>query len=255
MISIRNVNHKIGKSNILHDINVDIPATGITAIIGPNGAGKSTLLGLIARLTPLQSGHIKIDNANITATPTDEMALKLAIVAQKNTVASRLSVRDLVGFGRWPHHKGRMTSADHIAVDTALAAFGLTDLCARFLDELSGGQQQRAFVAMGFAQGTDWLLLDEPLNNLDMFHARTLMHRIHHMSRPNQTPPRKVLLVAHEINYVAAWADHVVALKSGRVAFCGTPNDILTSPILSDLYDMEIAVTSHAGRPLILHHV
>lgn len=255
MISIRNVNHEIAGSRILHDINLDIPSQGLTAIIGPNGAGKSTLLSLIARMSPLSEGEITIDGDDVNKTPSSEIALKLAIVSQQNIISSRLNVRDLIGFGRWPHHKGRMSADDHAAVDEALNAFNLGDLQHRFLDELSGGQQQRAFVAMGFAQSTDWLLLDEPLNNLDMFHARSLMQRIFQMSRDDRPRPRKVVLVAHEINYVAAWADYIVALKAGRVVAKGNAHEVLTSPVLSELYDMEIQVEEHAGRPLILHHV
>nr|WP_303623810.1 ATP-binding cassette domain-containing protein [Shimia sp. CNT1-13L.2] len=239
----------------MKDINLDIPRAGATAIIGPNGAGKSTLLNLVARLQPLQTGSISIDGQDVGKTPTAQIAKALAIVSQQNFVASRLRVRDLVGFGRWPHHRGRMGPEDHEAVDQALAAFDLLSFQSRFLDELSGGQQQRAFVAMGFAQGTDWLLLDEPLNNLDMFHARALMKRVHGVSRSGAAGGRQVLMVVHEINYVAAWADHVVALREGEVALQGAPEEILTSAALSGLYEMDIQVSEHQGRPLVLHHV
>ncbi|MFV0335054.1 MAG: ABC transporter ATP-binding protein [Tropicimonas sp.] len=255
MISIRNVSHRIGTAPILHDISLDIPGAGITALIGPNGAGKSTLLNLVARLIPLGAGRIGVDGLDVARTPTRRLALKLAIVAQSLGVASRLRVRDLVGFGRWPHHRGRPTDEDRVAVEAALAGFDLTDLSHRFLDELSGGQQQRAFVAMGFAQGTDWLLLDEPLNNLDMYHARALMKRIHAATRPAAPHPRAVVMVVHEINHVAAWADHVVALKEGRLVLSGPPGEVLTGSVLSDLYGTEIRVEQFEGRPLVLHHL
>lgn len=255
MISIRNVGHRIGQTQILTDITTEIPRSGITALIGPNGAGKSTLLNLIARLLTLQTGQITVDDADITKTPTQDLALKLAIVAQQLGVASRLRVLDLVKFGRWPHHRGRPGPRDLVAVREAIAAFGLGDLQHRFLDELSGGQQQRAFVAMGFAQGTDWLLLDEPLNNLDMYHARALMARVHALSRPTAEHLRSIVMVVHEINYAAAWADHIVALKDGKLTVSGPPREVLTNPVLSDLFNMEIRVETMDGKPLILHHM
>ncbi|MFD0982724.1 iron ABC transporter ATP-binding protein [Tropicimonas aquimaris] len=255
MISIRNVSHRIGQTQILRDVSVEIPDTGITALIGPNGAGKSTLLNLVARLLPLQTGRIEVDGQDFVRTSSPDLALKLAIVAQQLGVASRLRVRDLVGFGRWPHHRGRPGPEDEAAVGEAIASFDLGALQHRFLDELSGGQQQRAFVAMGFAQGTDWLLLDEPFNNLDMFHARALMARVHALSRPEAPRPRRVVMVVHEINYAAAWADHIIALKDGAIAACGAPTEVLTNPVLSALFGMEIQVEELHGRPLILHHI
>jgi iron complex transport system ATP-binding protein len=255
MIKVQNVTHNIGKLPILRGINAEIPRGGITALIGPNGAGKSTLLNLIARLLPLQDGRITVDSADVSNSSTQALALKLAIVAQQLGVSSRLRVRDLVGFGRWPHHRGRPTRQDKAAVEDAITAFDLTELQHRFLDELSGGQQQRAFVAMGFAQDTDWLLLDEPLNNLDMYHARELMARMHALSRHDAQRPRSIVMVVHEINYVAAWADHIIALKDGQLVFSGTPEEVLTEAVLSELYGMEIRVEPIAGKQMILHHM
>lgn len=254
MIEIRDLGHAIGGQRVLGPLTLALPRGGVTAIIGPNGAGKSTLLGLIARLQPLQRGTIAVDGLAVAATPSRRLALKLAIVTQQLGVASRIRVADLVAFGRWPHHRGRAGESDRRAVAEALAAFDLEDLRQRFLDQLSGGQRQRAYVAMAFAQGTDWLLLDEPLNNLDMAHARGLMARLHAMSRPQAAAPRSVVLVVHEINYAAAWADHVVGLKEGRVAFAGPPQEVLTGPLLSALYGMEIRVAALEGRRLVLHY-
>ena len=251
MIKLQGVSHRIGQSPILSDVTAELPRGKLTALIGPNGAGKSTLLRLIGRLEPLQQGQISIDGHDIRTTPTDDLARRMAVLGQQTLIASRLRLEDLAAFGRWPHHQGRPRPADRTIVAEALETFGLMPLAGRFLDEVSGGQAQRAFLAMTFAQDTDWLLLDEPLNNLDMSHARALMQRLSELVRLSG---KSVVVVVHEVNYAAAWADHIVALKEGRVAASGHPQDVLTEAGLSALYDTPINVAVHDGRPLVLHH-
>ena len=251
MIQLASVYHTIGSAPILKGISTDLPRGKLTALIGPNGAGKSTLLRLIGRLEPLQKGSIHIDDLDLIRTPSADLARRMAVLGQQTQIASRLRLRDLVAFGRWPHHHGRPRAQDHAIVAQALETFSLTDLSQRFLDEVSGGQAQRAYLAMTFAQDTDWLLLDEPLNNLDMSHARALMQQLSALVRQSG---KSVVVVVHEVNYAAAWADHVVALKDGRVAATGAPSEVLTAETLSQLYDTEVEVTQHQGRPLVLHH-
>ncbi|MBV0892612.1 ATP-binding cassette domain-containing protein [Paracoccus sp. Z118] len=251
MIRINGLSHHIGAAPILHDIDLTLPRGKLVALIGPNGAGKSTLLRLVARLEPVQQGRIEIDGLDLSTTPTERLALAMAVMGQQTHIASRLRVAELVGFGRWPHHHGRPRPADRAAVRQALAAFDLEPLAHRFLDEVSGGQAQRAHLAMTFAQGTDWLLLDEPLNNLDMAHSRTLMARLADLVRGSG---RSVVTVVHEVNYAAAWADHIVAMKDGRIVAEGPPETVLTEPVLSALYDTPIEVSRHDDRPLVLHH-
>ncbi|TJZ93322.1 ATP-binding cassette domain-containing protein [Paracoccus gahaiensis] len=252
MIQIDQVSHQIGGTPILHDISTTLPKGRLTALIGPNGAGKSTLLRLIGRLEPLQAGRITVAGHDVATTPTDRLARVMAILGQQTAIASRLRLSELVAFGRWPHHKGRPGPADRARVTQALEAFALAPLAHRFLDEVSGGQAQRAHIAMAFAQDTDWLLLDEPLNNLDMAHARALMSRLRALV---DHAGRSVAMVVHEINYAAAWADHVIAMKDGRVIAEGPAAEVLTEALLSDLYDAPIRVGQHLGRPLVLHHV
>lgn len=250
MIRIDSLSHRIGPATILSDISTTLPAGAITALIGPNGAGKSTLINLVGRLLPLQQGSVQVDSMDIRATPSATLAQHVAILGQSNTVASRLTVRDLVAFGRWPHNQGRETEADRRIVADALATFDLTDLATRFLDQLSGGQQQRAFLAMTLAQDTGWLLLDEPLNNLDMPHARALMQRLDGLRQSGKS----IVIVVHDVNYAAQWADHVVALRDGRLFAAGTPREVLTAPLLGDLYGMNLNVIELDGRPFVLHH-
>ncbi|MFV0294185.1 MAG: ABC transporter ATP-binding protein [Paracoccus sp. (in: a-proteobacteria)] len=251
MIQLSGVCHQISNIPILHDVTANLPRGRLTALIGPNGAGKSTLLRLIGRLEPLQQGSVRIGDLDIMKTSSSELARHMAILGQQTMIASRLRLSDLVAFGRWPHHHGRPKPQDKAAVEKALETFRLTPLANRFLDEVSGGQAQRAYLAMTFAQDTDWLLLDEPLNNLDISHARSLMAQLSDLVCHSG---KSVVIVVHEVNYAAAWADHILALKNGRIAAEGTPEDVLTSETLSMLYDTPINVTTHQDRPLILHH-
>ena len=250
MIQTHGLSHDLGGAPILRDVTLALQPGRLTALIGPNGAGKSTLLRLMGRLDRPCRGRITVDGLDLSTTPTQALALRLAILGQQTAIASRLRVAELVGFGRWPHCHGRPGAADGEAVAEALAAFDLTPLADRFLDTLSGGQAQRALIAMTVAQDTPWLLLDEPLNNLDIAHAGQLMARLAALARAG----RGVVVVLHDINHAAAWADEVVALKDGRVHATGAVDAVLTPRVLSGLYDTPVEVIRHNGRPLVLHH-
>lgn len=252
MIRIDGVSLHIRGAKILSEVSLDIPKGGVTALVGPNGAGKSTLLSLIARLKPLQSGRITIDGLPVDTTPSLQLARRVAILRQDPGVASRLRVRELVGFGRFPHNRGRMTAQDRAAVDGALGAFDLEALADRFVETLSGGQRQRALVAMTVAQETDCLLLDEPLNNLDMGYARDLMRRLRALADERGGT---VLVVLHDLNHAAAWADRIVCMQQGRVVADGSPAEILTPDILARVFGFALRVQIIDGRPFVLHHL
>ncbi|MBO9629857.1 MAG: ATP-binding cassette domain-containing protein [Shinella sp.] len=252
MIRINNVSFKHRATPILHDVSLDIAKGGLVALIGPNGAGKSTLLSLVARLQALQTGTISVDGLPVDTTPGRDLAKILAILRQDTTVASRLRVRELVGFGRFPHGRGRLTDEDHAIVDAAIAQFDLTDLSDRFIETLSGGQRQRALVAMAFAQDTDYLLLDEPLNNLDMYYARALMRSLRSVA---DAGGKTVVIVLHDINQASAHADRIVAMKDGRIVADGTPADILTPDRLEAVFGFRMRVETIAGKPFALHQL
>lgn len=251
MITVKDVTYRIGQNKILADLNVTIPKGQITALIGPNGAGKSTLLNLIARQTPMQAGQVLLGGADISQIDPRALALRVAVVAQQVGVASRLKIRDLVGFGRWPHHQGRPQDKDHETVARALTQFALDPLADRFLDEVSGGQRQRAFVAMACCQDTDWLLLDEPLNNLDLKHATRLMERLHDMAT---SQAKSIAIVMHDLNYTVSWADNIIAMKDGVIAFAGPTRQVATSDNFSNLFETDVAVHTTNNGLFVQHH-
>lgn len=250
-MQIENVSYSVGQTQIIDDVTLQIPKGQVTALIGPNGAGKSTLLSLMARLIRPQSGKVMLDGDDLQTTAPQQLAKKLSVLRQENVISSRLTVRDLISFGRYPHHKGRSTADDLRHVEIAINALDLDDLAHRFLDELSGGQKQRALIAMILCQGTDHVLLDEPLNNLDLVHARQLMQSIFTASRMHA---RTTVIVLHDINYASQYADHIVGMKAGRILFQGPTSEVFNSDQLSALFGTEVPVHDLSGRQVSMHY-
>lgn len=234
MIVVTDLSHDRDGVATLKNINLSIERGGVTALIGPNGAGKSTLLSLMSRLLPLQRGKIMVDDLQIGRCPNDVLARKLAILPQSNDTAPLLTVRELVSFGRYPYHKGRPDQRDREKVEEAIVALGLQPLAERRLDSLSGGQRQRAQVAMTFAQDTDYVLLDEPLNNLDIAASRSLMAVLQELAGNHD---RTIVIVLHDINYAAAYADRIVAMKDGQIVASGSPDEVLTETLLWTVFE------------------
>lgn len=249
MIDIQSLDYHVGDAHILKDVTLTLARGGITALIGPNGAGKSSLLHCVAGLNTPSGGRIAIDGHDPFSMPSRRRAQTVALLQQSPAVVSRLRVHELVAFGRWPHHQGRSTPEDARQVDAAIDAFGLHDLADRPLETLSGGQRQRAFIAMTYAQDTPWVLLDEPLNALDPRHSRDLMARLHKLSR---TETCSIVIVIHDINAAAGWADRIVAMKDGRVVAHDESRALLTSDTLGDVFDTHFDVLSHDGRPVVV---
>ncbi len=251
MITTSGVTKRYGETLVVDDVSVKLPARGITSIIGPNGAGKSTLLSMIARLVGMDAGHVTVDGLDVVTTPSDQLARRLAILRQDNHMTARLTVRDLVSFGRYPHSKGRPTEKDAAKVASALDYLGLADLADHFLDELSGGQRQRAFVAMVLAQDTDYVLLDEPLNNLDMKSAAAMMRLWRDACRDLG---KTVVVVLHDINFASWYSDHIVALRNGRICRQGTSDELIQQDVLQEIYDMRIKVLEQEGKRICLFY-
>jgi iron complex transport system ATP-binding protein len=245
MIEVRNVTKAYGSRTVVDRVTLDLPAPGLTAIVGPNGAGKSTLLAIMARLAAADGGSVRVGGLDVATARSDDLARRLAILRQDNVMTARLTVGELVGFGRYPHNRGRPTMADRDRIAASIAFLNLEGLEHRFLDQLSGGQRQRAFLAMVLCQDTDFMLLDEPLNSLDMRHAVEMMRLLR---RTVDELGKAVVVVLHDINFAAGYADRIVAMKSGRVVFDGTARDFMSASILGGIYDMEIAVHEIDGR-------
>jgi iron complex transport system ATP-binding protein len=256
MIKLNNISHHIGKQKILHDITLSLPTAQVIALIGPNGAGKSTLFSVMARLQPLQSGQVSfaVDNEerDIVSCQARTLAKTVAMLGQDNHVQGRLRVHELLMFGRYPYHQGQPTADDQQKVQEILERFELEPLAERFLSTLSGGQRQRVLIAMIVCQDTPYLLLDEPLNNLDMYHAGRLMRELRQLSHNQQ---KTVVIVLHDINQAAQFADTVVTMKAGEVTAVGCPADVITKETMKDLYNVDVTVLSHQGRPVIVDTV
>lgn len=252
MIKIEHLHYSIDSQTILQDIHTHIPKGGITALVGPNGAGKSTLFAHIARLLPIQQGKISIDDLDVSSTSGEVMAKKVAILRQENPISSRITVESMLMFGRYPYHKGRPRPEDKAIVEDTLQHFQLTGLRDRYMTELSGGQRQRVMVAMVFCQSTDYLLLDEPLNNLDMYHARQLMHQLHRIAHHHQ---RSIVVVLHDVNYASAFADYIIGMKDGRVVLEGKPREILTEDNLETLFNVRAPVVDVDGKSMVMHYL
>lgn len=251
MIRAANVSKSYGEAVVVDNVTLTLPACGITSIIGPNGAGKSTLLSMISRLMPMNAGTVTIDGMDVTRTPSDALARRLAVLRQENQIAARLTVRDLVSFGRYPHSKGRPTLEDRRHIDEALDYLHLNELADRFLDELSGGQRQRAYVAMVLCQNTDYVLLDEPLNNLDMKHAVAMMRLLR---RAASELGRTIVIVLHDINFASVYSDHIVCMQAGRVAHQGTPAEVITPEIMRSVYDIDVRVHTIGGQLISIYY-
>ncbi|QCX29075.1 ATP-binding cassette domain-containing protein [Nocardioides jishulii] len=251
MVSVQGVTKRYGHTVVVDDVRLDLPTGGVTALIGPNGAGKSTLLSIMGRLLGADEGRVEVAGLDVATTRGDVLARRLAVLRQENRLDIRLTVRDLVAFGRYPHSKGRPTADDLAHVERALDYLDLGDLADRFLDQLSGGQRQRAFVAMVLCQNADVVLLDEPLNNLDLRHGVAMMGRLRDAARELG---RTIVVVVHDINVASCYADTIVAMTQGRVVASGTPDEIIQPDLLGSIYGLPVAVHELGGQRIATYY-
>lgn len=250
MIEIKGITKLFGKKKVVEDVSVTIETGKITSFIGPNGAGKSTLLSMVSRLLEADTGEVLLDQTNVKNLKTKEFAKRVAILRQSNFINVRLTVRELVSFGRYPYSHGRLTDEDELKIDEALEYMNLVAIQHQFLDELSGGQKQRAFISMVIAQDTEYILLDEPLNNLDMKHSVQIMKILRKLV---DELGKTVVIVLHDINFASVYSDRIVALKDGRLVKDGPTAEIINTTALKDVYDMHIPVQEQNGCKICVY--
>jgi iron complex transport system ATP-binding protein len=251
VIALSNVRKDYSAEVAIGPVDLEIPKGGITALVGPNGAGKSTLLTMIGRLLGIDEGSIEIAGYDVARTASKDLAKIVSILRQENHFITRLTVRQLVGFGRFPYSRGRLTAPDEQVISRAIDFLDLTGLEGRYLDQLSGGQRQRAYVAMVLCQETDYVLLDEPLNNLDMRHSVQMMKQLRRAARELE---RTIVIVLHDINFAGHYADHICAVKEGEVVRFGTPEQILTDEVLTDVFETPVRVIDGPEGPLAVYY-
>ena len=250
-MNVQNLIKKYDGKAVVDSVSFEIPKGQITSLIGPNGAGKSTVMGMISRLIAKDAGIISFEDKDLSKWKSKELAKRLAILTQHNNVQMKLTVWELVSFGRFPYSGSRLTREDYDIIDRAISYMELEEFRDRFIDELSGGQRQRAYIAMAIAQDTEYLLLDEPTNNLDIYHATNLMKTVRRLcSELGKT----VILVLHEINYAAFYSDYICAFKDGKIAKFGKVEDVITKDTLSEIYNVDFEIMNINGRPLTIYY-
>lgn len=236
---------------VVNEVSFKIPKGKVTSLIGPNGAGKSTVMSVISRLIAGDEGNVSFDGKRIEKWNSKELSKHLAILTQSNNIQMKLTVEELVAFGRFPHSGGRINENDKRIIDDAIAYMELDGFRDRFIDELSGGQRQRAYIAMVIAQDTEYVLLDEPTNNLDIYHAGNLMKTVRRLS---EELGKTVVTVLHEINYAAFYSDYICAFKDGKIAKFGTVEEVMTKEVLSEIYGVEFEIMRIKGKPLSIYY-
>lgn len=246
MLSIKNLTKTYEDAAVVDDVTIDLPPGKVISLIGPNGAGKSTVLGMISRLIARTAGIVEFKGRDITHWESRELAKHLAILTQANFVQMKLTVRELVAFGRFPHSGSALSADDWTKVDQAIHYMELEAFADRFIDEMSGGQRQRAFIAMVLAQDTEYVLLDEPTNNLDIYHATQMMKLVRRLC---DELGKTVILVLHEINLAAFYSDVICAFKDGRIAAQGTVDEVMTPENLKRIYGVDFEIHRIDGKP------
>ena len=250
-MQIKDVTKKYNGKPVVDAGNLEIPKGKVISFIGPNGAGKSTVMGIISRLIAKDSGLVSFDGTELEKWKSKELSKRLAILTQSNNIQMKLTVRELVAFGRFPYSGNRTTKEDEEIIEQAIAYMELEAFRDRFIDELSGGQRQRALIAMVIAQDTDYILLDEPTNNLDIYHATNMMKIVRRLCDELE---KTIILVLHEINYAAFYSDYICAFVDGKVAKFGTVKEVMTKETLSEIYKVDFEILEIEGKPLSIYY-
>ena len=250
MIEVKNITKVYGNKKVVDNVSLNIQEGKITSFIGPNGAGKSTLLSIMSRLLKRDSGEVLVDGKEILKWDNKELAKKIAILRQSNNINIRLTIRELVSFGRFPHSQGNLKEEDDKYIDEAIKYMQLKDIEDKYLDELSGGQRQRAYIAMVIAQNSDYILLDEPLNNLDMKHSVEIMKILRKLCDELK---KTVVIVIHDINFASCYSDYIVALKDGKLIKNGLAEETIQKEELENIYEIDFHIENINNRNICVY--
>lgn len=250
MMELKQVTKKYGQKKVIQDVTLPIRKGEMTACIGPNGAGKSTLLEMISKLVSSDTGEIYIDGGEIRTWKQNELAKRLSVLKQSNKISMRLTVKELVSFGRFPYTKGRLNQHCYEIIEKSLEYMGLADLSDQYINTLSGGQLQRAMIAMVLAQDTEYILLDEPLNNLDMKYSVQMMKTMRGMV---DDLGKTVITVIHDINFASAYADNIIAMKEGRLFAAGTVTELITEEMIEELFEINVDIIEKEKKKFVLY--
>lgn len=250
MLKLKKVEKSYGKKTIVGPLDLTFPKKTLTALIGPNGAGKSTLLAMMSRLLPYETGDIYLDGNHLKTFKSKELAQKLSILKQQNQTNLNLTVKELVAFGRFPYSGGKLKAQDEEKIQEALGYLGLKDLENQEITTLSGGQLQRAYIALLLAQDTEYIFLDEPINNLDLNYGIQMMQLLQKLVTDLG---KTVIVVLHDLNFASVYADEIVALKEGKIFQQGKTSEVMTEENLSTLYEMKIQVRQIEGKNICLY--
>jgi len=248
---IDRITKKYDGKTVVDGVSFEIPKGKVTSLIGPNGAGKSTVMGIISRLIARDGGEVTFEGVDISKWKSRDLSKKLAILTQSNNIQMKLTVEELVAFGRFPYSGSHLTEEDIEIIDRAIKYMELEEFRDRFIDELSGGQRQRAYIAMVIAQDTEYVLLDEPTNNLDIYHATNMMKIARRLC---DELGKTVIMVLHEINYAAFYSDYICAFKNGKIVSFGTVDEVMTRESLSAIYDVDFEIMQIEGKPLSIYY-
>lgn len=254
MIEVKNISQSYNKrssTKTLSNVSMVVKENTITALVGANGAGKSTLLSVMTNILPASSGKVLLDGVDICKMKSSQLSKKVAFLRQSQQMNVRITVNDLVEYGRFPHSGGRLSDEDHQKVDEALTYMNLSELRHRYIEELSGGQRQRAFIAMVLAQDTPYIFLDEPLNNLDIKYSVEMMKILTQLV---EELGKTIVVVLHDINFAAAYAGYVIAMKDGKIHYEGTPNDAITPEVLNPVFDHDFHISNNGVKPVCLYY-
>ena len=250
-MQVKELTKQYDGKTVVDSVTFEIPKGKVLSLIGLNGAGKSTVMGILSRLIARDAGLVDFEGRDIAKWRSKELSKRLAILTQSNNIQMKLTVRELVTFGRFPYSGGRTTPEDQRVIDQAISYMELEKFQDRFIDELSGGQRQRALIAMVIAQDTEYVLLDEPTNNLDIYHATNMMRTVRKLC---DELGKTVILVLHEINYAAFYSDYICAFVDGKVAKFGTVEEVMTKENLSAIYQVDFEILEIEGKPLSIYY-